>query len=34
MDVYHSSDEEEEVQSVYCFFVFVQLVIVICRYVR
>ena len=33
MDVYHSSDEEEEVQSMYSFFVFVQFIIVICRYV-
>lgn len=34
MDVHHSSDEEQEVQSVYGFFVFVQFGIVICRYVR
>ena len=34
MDVYHSSDEEEEVQSVYSFFVFVQFLIVISRYLR
>lgn len=34
MDVYHSSDEEAEVLSVYSFYVFVQFRIVICRYVR
>ena len=34
MDVYHSSEEEEKVQSVYGFFVFVQFVIVICRFFR
>lgn len=33
MDVYHSSDEEEEVQSVYSFFLFVQFLIVNSHYV-